>query len=83
MPGFGTPLDRHGETEIFRVFEGRDLFQVVNERFEPGEGDIVSVPGGAAHAFVNISDKPSAATCADAAWHGCVRVFPRLKARFF
>jgi Cupin len=30
-----------------------------SERFEAGEGDVVSIPGGAAHAVVNITDKPA------------------------
>ena len=58
-PGSGPPLHRHRETEIFRVLEGRYLFQVDNRSFESGAGDVVSVPGGAVHAFVNISDKPA------------------------
>jgi quercetin dioxygenase-like cupin family protein len=58
-PGFGPPLHRHKETEIFRVLEGRYLFQVDDKRFEAGEGDVVSVPGGAVHAFVNITDQPA------------------------
>jgi quercetin dioxygenase-like cupin family protein len=58
-PGFGPPLHRHHETEIFRVLEGRYLFEVNGQRFEAGAGEVVSVPGGDAHGFVNISDKPS------------------------
>ena len=58
-PGFGPPLHRHRETEIFRVLEGRYLFQVDDKQFEAGEGDVVSVPGGAVHAFVNITVKPA------------------------
>ena len=57
--GFGPPLHRHRETEIFRVLHGRYLFQGDDRRFEAGEGDVVSVPGGAAHAFVNVTDKPA------------------------
>jgi quercetin dioxygenase-like cupin family protein len=58
-PGFGPPLHRHGETEVFRVLEGRYLFEVNGRRFEAAAGDIVSVPGGDAHGFVNITDKPA------------------------
>jgi quercetin dioxygenase-like cupin family protein len=58
-PGYGPPLHRHRETEIFRVLEGRYLFQVNDTRFEAGVGDVVSVPGGAVHAFINITDKPA------------------------
>src|ERR1700678_3973777 len=58
-PGFGPPLHRHGETEVFRVLEGRYLFEVNGRRFEAAAGDIVSVPGGDAHGFVNITDTPA------------------------
>ena len=58
-PGFGTPLHRHRETEVFRVLEGRYLFEVDGEQFEASAGDLVSVPGGAAHAFVNLTAKPA------------------------
>jgi len=58
-PGFGPPLHRHRETEIFYVLEGRYLFEVDGNRFEAGVGDVVTVPGGAAHGFVNISDTPA------------------------
>jgi quercetin dioxygenase-like cupin family protein len=58
-PGFGPPLHRHHETEIFRVLEGRYLYEVNGQRFEASEGDVVSVPGGDAHTFVNITDNPA------------------------
>jgi quercetin dioxygenase-like cupin family protein len=58
-PGFGPPLHRHGETEVFRVLEGEYLFEVDSQRFEAAAGELVSVPGGAAHAFVNITDRPA------------------------
>lgn len=58
-PGFGPPLHRHRETEVFRVLEGRYLYECDGKRFEAGVGDVVSIPGGAAHAFVNITDRPA------------------------
>jgi quercetin dioxygenase-like cupin family protein len=58
-PGFGPPLHRHGETEVFRVLEGRYLFEVDGQQFEAGTGEVIAVPGGTAHAFVNITDKPA------------------------
>jgi quercetin dioxygenase-like cupin family protein len=58
-PGFGPPLHRHRETEVFRVLEGRYLYEVDGRRFYVAAGDIVSVPGGAAHTFANVSDGPS------------------------
>jgi len=56
-PGFGPPLHRHRETEIFYVLEGRYLFEVDGKRFIANTGDVVTAPGGAVHAFVNITDK--------------------------
>lgn len=58
-PGFGPPRHRHTETEVFRVMEGRYLFEVDGEQFYAEEGDVVTVPGGAIHAFVNVTDKPA------------------------
>ena len=58
-PGFGPPLHRHRETEVFYVLEGRYLFQVDHKRFIAKAGDLVTAPGGAAHAFVNVTDKPA------------------------
>ncbi|MDB5413731.1 MAG: cupin protein [Rubritepida sp.] len=58
-PGFGPPLHRHAETELFRVLEGRYLFEVDGQRFFAEPGDVVSVPGGAAHAFINATEAPA------------------------
>ena len=58
-PGYGPPRHRHSETEVFRVMEGRYLFEVDGEKFHADEGDVVTVPGGAAHAFINVTDKPA------------------------
>ena len=58
-PGFGPPRHRHHEVEIFRVLEGRYLFEVDGKRFHAEVGDLVSVPGGAEHGFVNITDRPA------------------------
>jgi quercetin dioxygenase-like cupin family protein len=57
-PGFGPPLHRHAETELFRILSGRYLYEVDGRRFHAETGDVVSVPGGAAHGFVNVSDAP-------------------------
>jgi quercetin dioxygenase-like cupin family protein len=58
-PGFGPPLHRHRETEVSYVLEGRYLFEVDGKRFTADVGDVVTAPGCAAHAFVNISDRPA------------------------
>jgi mannose-6-phosphate isomerase-like protein (cupin superfamily) len=56
---FGPPLHRHSEAEVFRVIEGSYLFEVDSSRFHAKAGDVVCVPGGAAHAFLNTSNAPS------------------------
>ena len=58
-PGFGPPLHRHRETEVFYVLEGRYLFEVAGSRFIANQGDVVAAPGGSAHTFVNITGKPA------------------------
>ena len=58
-PGKGPPLHRHREAEIFRVIEGRYLYQVDGRRFFAEVGDVISIPGGAAHGFVNVTDAPA------------------------
>lgn len=57
-PNFGPPLHCHRATEIFRVLVGRYLFQLDDRLFLAEAGDVVSVPSGVAHAFVNVSDDP-------------------------
>jgi quercetin dioxygenase-like cupin family protein len=58
-PGFGPPRHRHPEAEIFRVLEGKYLYEIDGRRFYAEEGDVVSIPGGAEHGFVNVTDKPA------------------------
>jgi len=58
-PGFGPPRHRHPEAEIFRVLEGRYLYECDGRRFIAETGDLVSIPGGAEHGFVNLTDAPA------------------------
>src|ERR1700733_6277771 len=58
-PGFGPPLHRHHETEVFRILEGDYLYEVDGKRFQATTGDLITVPGGVAHAFTNISPHPA------------------------
>ena len=58
-PGFGPPLHRHRETELFHVTIGRYLFEVDGRRFHAETGDLISIPGGAVHGFVNVTDCPA------------------------
>ena len=44
-PGKGPPQHRHPQAEIFRVIEGRYLYQVDGRRFFAEPGDAVSIPG--------------------------------------
>lgn len=53
--GLGPPLHRCAQGEIFEIVTGRFLFEVDGRRFIARRGDIVSVPGGAARAFVNVT----------------------------
>ncbi|MBO0904115.1 cupin domain-containing protein [Jiella sonneratiae] len=58
-PGKGPPRHRHREAEIFRVIEGRYLYEVDGRRFHAEAGDVISIPGGAVHGFVNVTDAPA------------------------
>ncbi len=58
-PGKGPPRHRHHEAEIFRVLEGRYLYEADGRRFYAEDGDVVSIPGGVEHGFVNVTDKPA------------------------
>lgn len=54
-PGLGPPLHRHlNEDEFFRVIEGRYRFYCDGKTIDLGEGDVLAVPKGAPHAFMNI-----------------------------
>ncbi len=58
-PGFGPPRHRHPEAEIFRVIEGRYLYEADGRRFHAEAGDVVCIPGGVEHGFVNVTDAPA------------------------
>jgi quercetin dioxygenase-like cupin family protein len=54
--GSGPPLHRHPYEEVFIIQQGSATFTVDGETIEAGEGDIVIVPAGAKHRFVNSGD---------------------------
>jgi quercetin dioxygenase-like cupin family protein len=58
-PGYGPPLHKHHEAEIFYILEGRFLFEVDGKRIEVKTGDTVMANGNVPHTFVNIDDRPS------------------------
>ncbi len=68
-PALGRRCTRHPETEVFRVLKGRYLYQVGDRSFFAEEGDVVSVPGGTVHAFVNVTDAPAETADHDPAWY--------------
>ena len=41
------------------VLEGRYLYEVDGRRSYAEEGDVVSIPGGAVHGFLNVTEKPA------------------------
>jgi mannose-6-phosphate isomerase-like protein (cupin superfamily) len=61
-PGFGPPLHRHREAEIFyilHILQGRYLFEVDGKRLEAAVGDTVAANGNVPHCFENIDSNPS------------------------
>lgn len=57
-PGSGPRLHRHPYTEIFVVQEGRARFIVGDETIEAQADQVLIVPPGVPHTFVNIGDGP-------------------------
>lgn len=57
--GGGPPVYRREESEIFEILTGRYLFEVEGERFIARRGDLVSVPGGVARSFTNVTGTPA------------------------
>ncbi len=57
-PGSGPSLHTHPYEEVFVVQEGHVTFTVEDETVEATGGQIVIVPAGAAHTFVNSGTGP-------------------------
>lgn len=57
-PGSGIPLHRHDYEEVFIVHGGRGSYTVGDTTVEAGAGDIVVIPAGMPHRFVNNSQEP-------------------------
>jgi len=53
-PGTGPDLHRHPYAEVFVVQEGRVAFTVGDDTVEASAGQIVIVPPGMPHKFVNL-----------------------------
>jgi mannose-6-phosphate isomerase-like protein (cupin superfamily) len=57
-PGSGPKLHKHPYAEIFVVLEGRATFTAGEDVIEAGGGQIVVVPAGMPHKFVNSGTGP-------------------------
>jgi mannose-6-phosphate isomerase-like protein (cupin superfamily) len=58
-PGTGPGLHRHPYAEVFVIQEGRVTFTVGDETVEATGGQIVIVPAGQPHKFVNAGAGPA------------------------
>ena len=52
-PGGAIPLHRHTDEEFFIVHGGRGTYTVGAATIEAGPGDVVLIPSGVPHRFVN------------------------------
>ena len=52
-PGGGPALHRHDYDEVFVVLEGEATMTAGDREIKAGPGDVVVVPAGMPHAFVN------------------------------
>ena len=58
-PGSMQAVHGHPDNEqIYVIVRGRGVMQVADELHEVGEGTLVYIPPGAAHAIKNTSDEP-------------------------
>jgi len=62
-PGEGPRLHRHPYDETWVVQEGSLTFQLGDERFQVGAGDIVIAPPQVPHKFTNDGPGPSNLVC--------------------
>jgi mannose-6-phosphate isomerase-like protein (cupin superfamily) len=56
-PGGGPKLHRHPYEEVFIVQEGTATFTAGDETVEVKDGQVVVVPAGVAHKFVNSGEE--------------------------
>ena len=57
-PGSSIPLHSHNYEEVFIVHSGRGTYTVGDTTIEAGPGDVVLIPSGAWHCFVNNFHEP-------------------------
>jgi quercetin dioxygenase-like cupin family protein len=78
-PGAGPRLHSHDFDEAFYVLEGTLTFQVRDELFQVGPGELAFAPRGVPHTFANLGGAPARQliVCAPA---GFERYFARMAA---
>ena len=54
--GHDDPQQPHLQDELYYVMEGRSRFEVRDTSFEVGQGDVIFVPAGDPHRFVQIEE---------------------------
>jgi quercetin dioxygenase-like cupin family protein len=76
----GPPLHHHDFDEAFYVLEGELTFQLGEERFTRGAGELAFAPRGVVHTYANLSgaDARALLVCTPA---GFERYFDRIAAR--
>jgi len=57
-PGQGTRLHRHDVEEVIIVHAGRGTYTVGDTTVEAGPGEVVIIPAGVPHRFVNHTNEP-------------------------
>jgi quercetin dioxygenase-like cupin family protein len=67
QPGAGPKLHRHDYEELFILHEGQGAFTIAGTTVEARAGDIVVIPTGLPHSFINNGDGPLRVTAVHAA----------------
>ncbi len=57
-PGQGPPLHRHPYEEVFVIYEGQATYTVGDTTLEARAGQVVLVPAGMPHKFINSGEGP-------------------------
>ena len=68
-PGQGPPLHRHPYEEVFVVHEGQATYTVGDTTLEVRAGQVVLVPAGLPHKFINSGEGPLRQTSVHASPH--------------
>lgn len=63
-PGGGPPLHVHECEEAHILLEGRTSYVIGSQRFTATAPYVVKIPGGVAHAFLNVGARPFRMVCA-------------------